>query len=95
MPRRPTPPLRAPARDRPRDVAQVALLMDHTSMVTVQTEKYGLIDCKPLGVLWGSTFAEHEWRHAQGPVQLGAYCLRAAPPALKPCRPTRAKLSDA
>ena len=31
---------------------QVVCLMDHQSMVTVATEKYGVFDCKPLAVLW-------------------------------------------
>merc|ERR1711862_519408 len=28
--------------------------MDYTAMISVTTEKYGTIDCKPLGVLWQS-----------------------------------------
>lgn len=32
---------------------KVSVLMDHKSMITVQTEKHGVFDCKPLQVLWG------------------------------------------
>jgi len=32
---------------------KVTVMMDHRSMITVQTEKYGVFDCKPLQILWG------------------------------------------
>lgn len=31
---------------------KIMQLVDHGAMITVQTEKYGMFDCKPLGWLW-------------------------------------------
>mmetsp|Transcript_8657 Transcript_8657/g.16041 ORF Transcript_8657/g.16041 Transcript_8657/m.16041 type:complete len:384 (+) Transcript_8657:83-1234(+) len=31
---------------------KILAFMDYTAMISVTTEKYGTIDCKPLGVLW-------------------------------------------
>ena len=33
---------------------KILAFMDYTAMISVTTEKYGTIDCKPLGVLWQS-----------------------------------------
>mmetsp|Transcript_13050 Transcript_13050/g.24955 ORF Transcript_13050/g.24955 Transcript_13050/m.24955 type:complete len:319 (+) Transcript_13050:92-1048(+) len=37
---------------------KIMCMMDHSSMITVHTEKYGTIDCKPLGFLW-MKFPDH------------------------------------
>ncbi|GBF89622.1 ubiquitin-like domain-containing CTD phosphatase [Raphidocelis subcapitata] len=31
---------------------KITCMLDHAAMVTVQTEKYGVFDCKPLGFIW-------------------------------------------
>lgn len=31
---------------------KVSFMLDHRAMITVQTEKYGIFDCKPLGFIW-------------------------------------------
>ncbi|KAI8474471.1 MAG: MGC81798 protein-like protein [Monoraphidium minutum] len=31
---------------------KITAMLDHAAMVTVQTEKYGVFDCKPLGFIW-------------------------------------------
>eukprot|EP00879_Flechtneria_rotunda_P027531 GHRR01029497.1.p1 GENE.GHRR01029497.1~~GHRR01029497.1.p1 ORF type:complete len:199 (+),score=47.63 GHRR01029497.1:240-836(+) len=37
---------------------KIVCLLDHQAMVTVQTEKYGVFDCKPLQFIW-SKFEEY------------------------------------
>ena len=32
---------------------KLAFYLDSRAMISVQTEKYGLVDVKPLGVVWG------------------------------------------
>lgn len=32
---------------------KIAMFMDHGAMITVNSERYGLFNTKPLGVLWG------------------------------------------
>lgn len=31
---------------------KITCMLDHAAMVTVQTEKYGVFDCKPLAFIW-------------------------------------------
>ncbi len=33
---------------------KLTCMLDHSAMVTVQTEKYGVFDCKPLAFIWRS-----------------------------------------
>mmetsp|Transcript_47453 Transcript_47453/g.152013 ORF Transcript_47453/g.152013 Transcript_47453/m.152013 type:complete len:313 (-) Transcript_47453:150-1088(-) len=37
---------------------KVAFMLDHSAMITVTTEKYGVFDCKPLQFIW-SKYPEH------------------------------------
>ncbi|KIZ06716.1 ubiquitin-like domain containing CTD phosphatase 1 [Monoraphidium neglectum] len=37
---------------------KITAMLDHAAMVTVQTEKYGVFDCKPLGFIWAK-FPDH------------------------------------
>eukprot|EP00735_Rhodelphis_limneticus_P004638 TRINITY_DN16255_c0_g1::TRINITY_DN16255_c0_g1_i1::g.3152::m.3152 TRINITY_DN16255_c0_g1::TRINITY_DN16255_c0_g1_i1::g.3152 ORF type:complete len:401 (+),score=47.87,sp/Q5ZJJ8/UBCP1_CHICK/54.92/8e-103,NIF/PF03031.13/3.4e+03,NIF/PF03031.13/1.3e-23,ubiquitin/PF00240.18/2e-06 TRINITY_DN16255_c0_g1_i1:16-1218(+) len=32
---------------------RITALVDHAAMISVHTDKYGVVNCKPLGVLWG------------------------------------------
>ncbi|KAJ3678002.1 hypothetical protein LUZ60_001805 [Juncus effusus] len=32
---------------------KITALLDHLAMITVQSDKYGTFDCKPLGLIWG------------------------------------------
>ena len=32
---------------------KLAMYLDSRAMISVETEKYGLVDVKPLGVIWG------------------------------------------
>ena len=31
---------------------KIVCLLDHSAMLTVRTEKYGVFDCKPLAFIW-------------------------------------------
>ncbi|KAK9828309.1 hypothetical protein WJX74_008288 [Apatococcus lobatus] len=31
---------------------KISFMLDHRAMITVQTERYGVFDCKPLGFIW-------------------------------------------
>jgi hypothetical protein len=37
---------------------KVVTLLDHAAMLTVNTDKYGVFDCKPLAFIWAK-FPEH------------------------------------
>eukprot|EP00252_Welwitschia_mirabilis_P007923 TRINITY_DN19618_c0_g1_i1.p1 TRINITY_DN19618_c0_g1~~TRINITY_DN19618_c0_g1_i1.p1 ORF type:complete len:336 (+),score=61.29 TRINITY_DN19618_c0_g1_i1:215-1222(+) len=32
---------------------KITALLDHQAMITVQSDSYGVFDCKPLGLIWG------------------------------------------
>jgi ubiquitin-like domain-containing CTD phosphatase 1 len=32
--------------------SQLVCMLDHSAMLTVTTEKYGVFDCKPLQFIW-------------------------------------------
>jgi ubiquitin-like domain-containing CTD phosphatase 1 len=40
---------------------KILAFMDYTAMISVSTEKYGTIDCKPLGVLWQSELMQGKY----------------------------------
>ncbi len=40
---------------------KVLCLLDHTAMVTVHTEKYGVFDCKPLQVRTAQSSSTAAW----------------------------------
>lgn len=31
---------------------KITALLDHMAMITVQSDRYGVFDCKPLGLIW-------------------------------------------
>ncbi len=41
---------------------KVSFMLDHRAMITVQTERYGVFDCKPLAFIW-QKFPEHYNEH--------------------------------
>ena len=41
---------------------KLAFYLDSRAMISVQTEKYGLVDVKPLGVVWGK-FGQYNKRN--------------------------------
>jgi ubiquitin-like domain-containing CTD phosphatase 1 len=38
---------------------KVTCMLDHSAMVTVSMERYGVFDCKPLAFLWWVEIASH------------------------------------
>ena len=43
----------------------LSFYLDSRAMISIQTEKYGIVDVKPLGVIWGKypQYDRWEWRN--------------------------------